>query len=152
MTKFPKFASRLEAVRSQIREHRFPEISNEGLSASERELLVAELHAKLTRVRLRAVRAHVIGASLTACFLALGLALLTIGPVQVLGALPWFEMRSTLRDQVGVWPILVVLAVFGAASTDYILRKRLRIAHMWEAAARDIRAAIQHLERPDAGS
>lgn len=145
MTQFPKYASQLDAGRHLMAEHRFAEITREGLSDSERRVLVAELHAKLTRVRFRALRAHLFGATLTACFLGLGLALLAVGPAQLLGALPWIGVRSTPRDQAGLWIVLIVLAVFGAAATDYVLRKRLRIARMWEAESRDIRAAIQHL-------
>lgn len=143
---YPHFTSKLDAARFLIRENRLHELWWDDLAAPEREVLFQDLRAKQSRVRRRARRAHLIGMALTACFLALGVALMTIGPAELLGAFDRWLRMPTLKGQGVRWAILVLLAVLGGASADYVLRRRLKIARMWDHESGAIGDAIRHGE------
>lgn len=143
MSGFPGFSTRLKEELFLVHENRLPELWFGDLNPQDRATLIRELKAKLHRVRLRALSAHLIGASLTACFLVLGVAVMGIGPAEVRGAfdtLVW--ARSSAAAVPMHWAVLVVLAALGGFTADYILRRRLKIARMWDHESTDIREAI----------
>ncbi|MFI5243860.1 MAG: hypothetical protein ACHQQR_01455, partial [Gemmatimonadales bacterium] len=47
---------------------------------------------------------------------------------------------------VGSWAVLVLLAALGGFTADYLLRRRLRIARMWDRESARIRETIRRGE------
>ncbi len=145
MPEYPYFATRLDAARFLLHENREPELWFADLDPHERELLLQELRTKRWRMRRRALGAHLIGVTLTVCFLGLGVAVMTIGPAEFLGAFDAWGL-PTVSGQAAHWGVLVVLAALGGFTADYVLRRRLKIARLWGHEADSIREAIRRGE------
>jgi hypothetical protein len=143
MSQVPHFATPLDAARFLVQEHRLHELWFESLSPDDCDVVIVDLGASLSRARRRALRSHLIGATLTACFLALGLALMMIGPAAVRGAFDEVLGRTTLRSAAATWPLLVLVAALGAVTADYLLRGRLRTARRWDHDCAAIRDAVR---------
>ena len=151
MSGFPGFSTRLKEELFLIHENRLHELWFGDLNPQERDAVIRELRSKLHRVRLRALSAHLIGAGLTACFLVLGLAVMGIGPAEVRGAFDtWVWTRASAAGVPMHWAALVVLAALGGFTADYILRRRLKIARMWDHESTAIREALARGEAPAA--
>ena len=146
MTEVPHFRTPLDAARFLVRENRLPEVSFDDLNPAERDAVIADLTAKLSRVRRRALRAHLIGAPLTACFLVLGAAFLAIGPAAVRGAFDRLVGRTTVSEAAFFWAFQVLLASLAALTVDYLLRRRLKIARMWDRESQSIGDVIRRGE------
>ena len=145
MPGYPYFATRLDAARFLVQENREPELWFADLDPHDRESLIQELRTKLWRMRRRAMGEHLIGVTLTACFLALGVAVMTIGPAEFLGAFNAWGL-PTVSGQGAHWAVLIVLAALGGFTADYVLRRRLKIAKMWGRESDSVREAIRRAE------
>lgn len=149
MPGFPGFSSRIEEEHFLVHENRLPELWFGDLNPQERNEVIRELEATLHRVRLRALSAHLGGAGLTACFLALGLLVMGIGPAEARGAFDrWVWTRASASGVAMHWAVLVLLIALGAFTADYVLRRRLRIARMWDHESTEIREAIARGKAP----
>ena len=146
MPGFQHFTSPLDAARFLVRENRLHELSFDDLSLAERDVVIADLRSELSRVRRRALRAHLMGAAHTALFLALGATFLSIGPAGLRGAFDRSLGRTTAPEEVFFWAFQVLLASLGALTVDYLLRRRLRIARMWDHESRSFRDALRRAE------
>ena len=75
-TELPEFATRLDKARYLVRENRLHELWFEDLDPDACEIVLRDLRAKLSRVRRRSLRAHIIGVLQGVCFLGLGAVLM----------------------------------------------------------------------------
>jgi hypothetical protein len=146
MDEFPHFAMPLDEALFHVHKNQLHHLSFEKLSAAEVHEVIAELRQKLARVRHRSLRAHAIGAGHTALFLALGAAFLAIGPAAIRGGFDSWAGRATAWTAASFWTFQIVIASFGALGVDYMLRRRLKIARMWDHESRSIRDAIGRAE------
>ena len=146
MSQLPHFATPLDAARFLVREKRLHELWFESLGPGDCDAVIVDLRVALSRERRRALRSHLIGATLTVCFLTLGLAVMTIGPAAVRGAFDQWLGRTTVGEAAASWPALVVLTALGAFSADYLLRRRLRTARMWDHQCASTQDAIRRAE------
>ena len=146
MPQIPHFATPLDAARFLLRENRLHELWFENLSSDDCDAIIVDLKARLSRVRRKELWAHLTGATLTVCFLALGLALMTVGPAAVRDAFDQWVGRATMRDAAATWPILVLLTALGAFTADYLLHRRFKIARMWDHTAAGIQDSIRRAE------
>jgi hypothetical protein len=146
MHAFPQFETPLEAARFFVRKNRLHQLSFETLSAADVHTVIADLREKLSRVRRRALRAHLMGAAHTALFLALGAAFLAIGPAALRGEFDRWVGKATVWAAASFWTFQVLVASLGAFAVDYMLRRRLKIARMWDHESRSIRDAIGRAE------
>lgn len=145
-THFPGFATPLEAARFLVLENRLHELSLEHLSPADREVLLGDLRKRLVRARLHMIEANLIGIALTACFLLLGGALLSIGPAEFFGAFRLTRGNTLITDRVVIWIVIVTCAVLGAVSTHYVLRRRLQIAKLWGHDSHQISQTIHRIK------
>lgn len=146
MPGYPFFDSQLEAARFLVRDHRPEEIAFDRLSGAEREIVIHELRREHASVWRRMMVAHLAGASLTGCFLVLGLAVMAIGPAEFTGMFGRWLGVPALSNQGSHWIVLIALAALGGAVADYVLRGRLRIARLWSAESAGMSAAIKRGE------
>jgi hypothetical protein len=146
MDEFPGFATPLEEARFLVHKNRLHRLSFETLSAADVHAVIEDLREKLSRVRHRALRAHLMGAAHTALFLALGAAFLAIGPAALRGDLDRWVGTATVWSAASFWTFQVVVASFGAFAVDYMLRRRLKIARMWDHESQSIRDTIARAE------
>jgi hypothetical protein len=141
MRGYPGFKSAAERAAYLLRHHRFPEIPFDQLTPGELGMLVVALRRELARTQRHAIVAHARGILLTACFLVLGMMLFGIGPAVHLSFFPVLT-REALMAGGTLWVAVIFTTVLGAETADYVLRRRLRVARMWEHAAHEIQHAI----------
>jgi hypothetical protein len=91
----------------------------------------------------RSFGAHITGVLQGVCFLALGVVLMAIGPVAAVGLFGRWLQPITAYAIVGSWAVLVLLAALGCFTADYVLRRRLRIARMWDHESARLRETIR---------
>ena len=142
---FPYYTHRIDTDRLLLRENRVRELLFDDLSAQELETVIHKLKAKFWRMRRRALAAHLTGASLTVCFLALGLAVMMIGLAETFGFFNAWGLPS-IPGRSSHWVILVLLAGFGGFAADYMLRRRLKVARMWSHVSERVGEAILRAE------
>jgi hypothetical protein len=148
-TELPEFASHLDLARYLVRENRLHELWFDDLTQDECDVVMRDLRTKLSRMRRRSMRAHIIGAVQAVCFLGLGVTMMAIGPVSAVGAFGRWLQPITAYAIVGSWAVLVVLAALGGFTADYLLRRRLRIARMWDHESARLRETIRRGEVRD---
>jgi hypothetical protein len=146
MDEFPRFAKPLDEALFHVHKNQLHHLSFEKLSAPEVHEVIAELGQKLARVHRRSLRAHAIGAGHTALFLALGAAFLAIGPAAIRGEFSSWVGKTTVWAAASFWTFQILIASFGALGVDYMLRRRLKIARMWDHESRSIKDAIGRAE------
>ncbi len=137
----PHLTHGLERARLLLKGNRLAELTFHDLSAAERATVLAALEDKRRRAESRRRRAHVTGAALTVAFVALAAFVFVIGPMAHIG--PTGQVRTTdLTLEAQLWAVSLVLVALGIAAGDYLLRRRRRLAHVWERESASIAAAI----------
>ncbi|MDA1081471.1 MAG: hypothetical protein O2973_07305 [Gemmatimonadetes bacterium] len=137
----PHLTHGMERAELLLRGNRVAELTFDDLTASERAIVLEALKQKLVRAHRRAVRAHVVGVLLTVGFLAVGAVVFVIGPMARIG--PTGNVRMTeLGLELHVWLAVIAVIALGGAAGDYVIRRRRRLASMWERESRSIADAI----------
>ena len=149
MSELPEFATRLDAARYLVRANRLHELWFDDLGEDECDVVLSDLRTKLSRMRRRSMSAHIVGVLQGVCFLGLGVVLMAIGPVAAVGMFGRWLQPITAYAIVGSWAVLVVLAALGGFTADYLLRRRLRIARMWDHESARLRETIRRGEVRD---
>lgn len=139
----PHAATALDTARFLVQENRLHEIWFGQLSPAERDVVILDLEAKLSRVRSRALRSHLIGVAQAACFLGLGVVAMAIGPAGFLGAFDRGFGGQTFRSAAAFWALLILFVSLGAFAADYMLRRRHRVTKLWDHESASIRGTIQ---------
>lgn len=146
---YPHPDSPLAAALFLIRAGRLHELDPSTLAGDDRARVTSVLRTELRATRLRALRAHAIGIALTMVFVAAGVAVMALGPSEVLGDLDVASEELGRQGAAGmVWVIVVTLLAGGGFAADYVLRGRLRIARSWAHHARTLREMIERVEQP----
>jgi len=146
MAVFPHPENPLDRAMWYVRHHRTHELVLDGLNPSELDLVHMAIRGSLHRARMRQFRAHAVGAAFTATFLLVGLALMMVGPAEVLGWSSQYSVWLHADDQVMLWGIMIVLLITGATGADYLLRRRLTIANTYSASVSELSQAITRVD------
>lgn len=125
-----------------VKHRRSHEMQLEGLTVEELGTVRAELVRQMFHARARQVKNRVTEAILAVAFVAIGVFLMMVGPLEMMGNGPGLM----IYNQALLYGLLIVFIVFAGVGADYVLRRRNKRARGIARAIEDVRSTIERID------